>query len=52
VGDALERQPVETVRDWNRGAMVEVTGLAEGDVVVSAPLVELKAGDAFTLVEG
>lgn len=52
VGETLERQPVETVREWNRGSQIEVTGLEADDVIVSAPLAELQPGEAFTLVEG
>ncbi|UJW85120.1 efflux RND transporter periplasmic adaptor subunit [Devosia sp. SL43] len=51
-GDVFVRQAVETVREWARGSMIEVTGLAAGDVVVSAPLDELQPGEAYTLVEG
>lgn len=52
VDDTLVRQAVEPAREWNRGRMVEVTGIANGDVIVSAPLPDLDAGDAYTLVEG
>jgi membrane fusion protein (multidrug efflux system) len=52
VGDKLERQAIEIVREWNRGAMLEVTGIAVGDEIISAPLTDLDAGSAFTLVEG
>lgn len=48
----LSRRPVEPVAEWNRGRMVEVEGLAAGDVVVSAPLPDLAAGEAYELVEG
>ncbi|QQR39724.1 efflux RND transporter periplasmic adaptor subunit [Devosia rhizoryzae] len=51
-GETLARKPVETVREWNRGSLVEVTGLAAGDVVVSAALTELQPGDRFSLLEG
>ncbi len=51
-GETLARRPVETVREWSRGSLVEVTGLAEGDVVVSAALTELQPGERFALVEG
>ncbi|WEK02885.1 MAG: efflux RND transporter periplasmic adaptor subunit [Candidatus Devosia phytovorans] len=51
-GTTLERQPVETVRQWSRGSLVEVTGLQAGDQVISSPLAELKAGEAYELVEG
>jgi len=52
VDDTLVRQAVEPAREWNRGRMVEVTGIANGDVIVSAPLPDLDAGDTYTLVEG
>ena len=48
----LVRQGVEVVQEWERGRLVEVTGLANGDVVVAAPLDDLEAGAAYTLVEG
>jgi membrane fusion protein (multidrug efflux system) len=52
VDNRLERQAIEIVREWNRGAMLEVTGVNVGDVIVSAPLSDLEPGSAFTLVEG
>lgn len=51
-GETLVRQPVDIVREWNRGSQIEVTGLTEGDVIVSAPLADLQPDEAFTLVEG
>lgn len=48
----LARQPVELGDQWDRGATVEVTGLNAGDVVITAPLSELSAGEAYTLIEG
>lgn len=50
-GDVLERRAVEVVSDWNRGSMIEITGVAEGDIIVSAPFDELQPGDAFALLE-
>ena len=50
-GTTLERQPVETVRQWSRGSLIEVTGLETGDQVISSPLAELKPGEAYELVE-
>ncbi|PXA97844.1 efflux RND transporter periplasmic adaptor subunit [Nostoc sp. 3335mG] len=47
----LVRQPVEPGTTWDRGAVVEVSGLAEGDTVVTAPLSELSAGEAYEMVE-
>jgi multidrug efflux pump subunit AcrA (membrane-fusion protein) len=52
VDGTLVRQGVEVVQEWDRGRLLEVTGIAAGDVIVSAPLDELTAGDAYTLVEG
>lgn len=52
VDGTLERQEIEVVREWERGRLIEVTGLNTGDVIVSAPLSELEAGNAYTLVEG
>jgi membrane fusion protein, multidrug efflux system len=51
-GEALVRKPVEVVREWSRGSVLEVTGLAEGDIVVSAALSELQADDRIAIVEG
>jgi RND family efflux transporter MFP subunit len=48
----LSRVGVEVVAEWDRGRTIEVTGLAEGDVVVAAPLAELTAGEAYGMVEG
>ena len=47
----LARQAIEPGEVWNRGAIVEVTGLNAGDVIVSAPLTELTAGSAYETVE-
>ena len=52
VDGTLARQDVEVVGDWDRGRLVEVSGLADGDVVISSPLDTLAAGDAYELVEG
>jgi RND family efflux transporter MFP subunit len=52
-GDSLVRQAVETEREWNRGRVVEIaSGLAVGDVVVTAPLSQLRPGDLVAMVEG
>jgi len=48
----LARQGVEILGEWERGRLVEVKGLADGDVIVAAPLDDLKAGEAYSLVEG
>lgn len=47
----LVRQGVEAGTAWDRGALVEVTGLNAGDVVITAPLTELSAGEAYEIVE-
>lgn len=53
LGDGvLVRKGVEVAGEWDRGRLIEVTGLEEGDVVVSAPLPDLAADEAFLLVEG
>lgn len=53
LGDGiLVRKGVEIVAEWDRGRLIEVTGLETGDVVVTAPLPDLAAEEAFTLVEG
>ncbi|KKB75786.1 hypothetical protein VW35_18580 [Devosia soli] len=48
----LVRQAVTPGTTWDRGATVEVEGLAAGDVVVTAPLTELSAGEAYEQIEG
>ena len=50
-GNQLLRKPVETVRTWSRGELVEVKGLEEGLLIVSAPLPGLKAGQKVKTVE-
>ena len=52
VDGVLVRQEVDLVQEWDRGRLVEITGVEAGDVVVSAPLDELAEGDAYELVEG
>ena len=47
----LVRQAIEKGTTWDRGAIVEVTGLNPGDVVVTAPLSELSPGDAYATIE-
>lgn len=49
--DSLVRKPVGAVRTWSRGELVEVKGLAEGMIVVAAPLPGLKAGQKVKMVE-
>lgn len=48
----LIRQAVEVGDAWDRGRLVEVTGLTIGDSVVTAPLTELSVGQAYEIVEG
>ncbi|HWV21787.1 MAG TPA: efflux RND transporter periplasmic adaptor subunit [Devosia sp.] len=47
----LVRQGIEPGATWDRGATVEVSGLTPGDTVITAPLTELSAGDAYELIE-
>lgn len=51
VDGVLVRQKIDVVQAWDRGRLVEITGLDEGDVVVSAPLDDLAALDTYALVE-
>lgn len=47
----LARKPVTLGQSWNNGRVIEVTGLAGGETIVSSPLPELAAGMAVE-VEG
>jgi multidrug efflux system membrane fusion protein len=47
----LLRQGVEVVREWSHGDLVQVAGLEEGDLVVSANLPGLAAGTAARLAD-
>lgn len=49
-GDRIERRKVERRGLWSRGDLVQVDGLQEGDVVVTAPLPGLAAGRAVKVV--
>lgn len=50
-GEKLVRQPVETARDWENGARVEIaSGLSEGDMIVSAALPEIRADQTIALI--
>ena len=51
VDGALVRKPVEMVRTWLRGELVEVNGLEEGQLIIAAPLPGLKAGQRVKTVE-
>ena len=47
----LARFDVETGATWNAGSLIEiVSGVAEGDRIVTAPLAELKIGDKIEIV--
>ena len=47
------RQAIEQGDSWNGNRLVEITsGLAEGDVVVTAPLTQLQPDDLVEMVEG
>lgn len=50
-GDELERLSVEQGESWDRGRIVEVTGAALGDMIVTAPLAQLEPGDKIEMVE-
>lgn len=51
-GEELARRSVEVARDWDNGTKVEIaSGLNSGDVVVSAALPELRAGQKFAITE-
>lgn len=47
----LARQAVDVGTAWDRGATFEVDGLKAGDLVVTAPLTELSAGEAYEQVK-
>ncbi|CDM60246.1 MULTISPECIES: efflux RND transporter periplasmic adaptor subunit [Rhizobium] len=47
----LRRQPVEVGRSWSDRNLVQVSGVNEGDVIVSAPLPDLVA-DTRVTIEG
>ncbi|WP_375173583.1 efflux RND transporter periplasmic adaptor subunit [Pseudooceanicola sp.] len=50
-GDRVERQAVTVAAEWDRGRVVQIAeGLAEGDVIVSAPLPRLQPGMQITVV--
>lgn len=51
VNGALQRQPVGLGISWADRNLVQVSGVAEGDVIVTAPLPDLLAGASVT-VEG
>jgi membrane fusion protein (multidrug efflux system) len=51
-GDRLVRQPVERGRTWSGGRLVSIeTGVAAGDVIVTAPLKELAPGTRIAVLE-
>ena len=49
-GDRLERRKVQKLANWARGDLVQVEGLKEGDVVVTANLPGLTAGRAVAVI--
>ena len=49
--NALVRKPVDSVRTWSRGELVEVKGLESGMTIVSARLPGLRAGQQVKLIE-
>lgn len=51
VNGTLQRQPVGLGMSWADRNLVQVSGVAEGDVIVTAPLPDLVAGASVT-VEG
>ena len=50
-GETLERHPIEPGREWDRGRIVEVSGVEPGLHIVSAALPELTVGDHYELIE-
>jgi membrane fusion protein (multidrug efflux system) len=46
----LERKGIEVGAAWDRGRIVEVTGVGVGDTVIAAPLSEVSAGDTYEIV--
>lgn len=49
-GERVERRKVEMLGTWGRGDLVQVRGLADGDLVVTAPLPGLTAGRAVKVM--
>ncbi len=50
-GETLARHPIEPGREWDRGRIVEVSGIEPGLHIVSAALPELDVGDHYELIE-
>jgi membrane fusion protein (multidrug efflux system) len=50
-GGTLARQGIEPGQEWDRGRIVEVTGIEPGMHIVSAGLTELGVGDQYELIE-
>jgi membrane fusion protein (multidrug efflux system) len=48
-GEGLVRQPVTEVTRWNGGRLVEVSGLAVGDLIVTTSLPQLQPGSRIAL---
>lgn len=50
-GNRVVRQDVEVARSWDRGRVAEIAaGLSAGDVIVSEPMEQLRAGTRVTVV--
>lgn len=45
----LQRQPVSLGRSWSERDLVQVSGVNDGDVIVTAPLPDLVANTPVTL---
>ncbi|WP_289851713.1 hypothetical protein [Sinorhizobium meliloti] len=50
-GGVLRRQPVELGRSWSDRNLVQLSGVHEGDVIVTAPLPDL-VPDTPVAIEG
>jgi membrane fusion protein (multidrug efflux system) len=48
-GGVLRRQPVDLGMSWTDRSLVQVSGIDEGDVVVTAPLPDLIAGTSVSI---
>lgn len=48
-GGVLRRQPVELGTSWTDRKLVQVSGIEEGDIVVTAPLPDLVAGTPVSI---
>jgi multidrug efflux pump subunit AcrA (membrane-fusion protein) len=48
-GNTLRRQPVNLGTSWTDRNLVQVSGVEEGDVIVTAPLPDLVAGTSVSI---